>query len=45
MWVFWDSLYHVATPSLATTAHAAAIYKTQKFSDHAPLSVDYDFSL
>jgi exonuclease III len=30
---------------LAEHTHAAAIYKQQKFSDHAPLTVEYGFSL
>ena len=29
-------------PALAT---GAAVYKAQKFSDHAPLTIDYDFKL
>ncbi|MBP6902503.1 MAG: exodeoxyribonuclease III [Burkholderiaceae bacterium] len=43
--VGWRLDYHLATPALAEKARAAAIYKDQKFSDHAPLSIDYDFSL
>ena len=31
----------LATPALAATARAAAIYKSQRFSDHAPLTIDY----
>jgi len=37
--------YHLATPALAETARQAAVFKEQWFSDHAPLTVDYDFSL
>lgn len=37
--------YHLATPALASTARSAAIYKDQRFSDHAPLTIDYDFTL
>ena len=36
---------HLATPSLAAAARAASVYKAQRFSDHAPLIVDYDFAL
>lgn len=43
--VGWRLDYQFATPKLAALAQRAAIYKTQKFSDHAPLSIDYDFSL
>lgn len=37
--------YHLATPGLAATARSASVYKDSWFSDHAPLTVDYDFSL
>jgi exodeoxyribonuclease-3 len=30
---------------VAATARAASIYKMQRFSDHAPLTVDYEFGL
>ena len=43
--VGWRLDYHLATPGLAAQARAAAIYKDQKFSDHAPLIVDYDFQI
>ena len=39
--VGWRIDYQIATPGIATRAHAAAIYKAQRFSDHAPLSMDY----
>jgi endonuclease/exonuclease/phosphatase family metal-dependent hydrolase len=45
LWVFCRSDYHLATPALAAQARAATIYKAEKFSDHAPLTVDYDFTL
>lgn len=38
----WRIDYHVTTPGLAKKATAAAVYKEQRFSDHAPLTVDYD---
>lgn len=37
----WRIDYHVATPGLAHTADQAAIYKDERFSDHAPLTIDY----
>ncbi len=40
--VGWRIDYHVATPDLAATATRESIYKTERFSDHAPLSIDYD---
>ena len=43
--VGWRLDYQVATPGLADAARAAAVYKEQRFSDHAPLTVDYDWVL
>ncbi|MBM3341451.1 MAG: exodeoxyribonuclease III [Betaproteobacteria bacterium] len=43
--VGWRIDYHIATPGVAATAKRAAIYKDEKFSDHAPLTIDYDFKL
>ncbi|MCG5259463.1 exodeoxyribonuclease III [Cupriavidus gilardii] len=43
--VGWRIDYHLATPRIADTAQACSIYKDEKFSDHAPLSIDYDFPL
>ena len=39
--VGWRIDYQIATPVIAQRAHAASIYKTQRFSDHAPLIIDY----
>jgi exodeoxyribonuclease III len=39
--VGWRLDYQVATPTLAAKARQATIYKEQRFSDHAPLIVDY----
>lgn len=39
--VGWRIDYQLATPGLAASARAAAIYKEQRFSDHAPLIIDY----
>lgn len=41
--VGWRIDYQIATPSVATTALTSSIYKDQRFSDHAPLIIDYDF--
>jgi exodeoxyribonuclease-3 len=41
--VGWRIDYQVITPGLAGKVRAAAIYKDQRFSDHAPLIVDYDY--
>ena len=43
--VGWRLDYHLATPGLAALARKEAIYLDQRFSDHAPLTVDYDFTL
>lgn len=37
----WRIDYHVATPGLAEAARKAAIFKDDRFSDHAPLTIDY----
>ena len=42
--VGWRLDYQIATPGIAATAKSAAVYKAERFSDHAPLAVDYDFS-
>lgn len=39
--VGWRIDYQIATPVLAQRAHMASIYKAERFSDHAPLIVDY----
>ena len=39
--VGWRIDYQIATPSMAGKAVATGIYKEQRFSDHAPLMVDY----
>jgi exodeoxyribonuclease III len=43
--VGWRIDYHLATPGMAALARSTSIYKDQRFSDHAPLIIDYDFSL
>ena len=43
--VGWRIDYHLATPGLAALARRESIYLDQRFSDHAPLTIDYDFSL
>ena len=41
--VGWRIDYQLSTPALAAHARAATVYKEQRFSDHAPLTVDYDW--
>ena len=43
--VGWRLDYHLATPGLAALAKQESIYTEKKFSDHAPLTIDYDFKL
>jgi exodeoxyribonuclease-3 len=43
--VGWRLDYHLATPAIAALARTESIYKAQKFSDHAPMTVDYDLEL
>ena len=43
--VGWRLDYHLATPAIARSAKAEHIYLEQRFSDHAPLMIDYDFDL
>jgi exodeoxyribonuclease-3 len=40
--VGWRIDYQVVTPDLAARAQSARIYKERRFSDHAPLVMDYD---
>ena len=43
--VGWRLDYHLATPGIAALARHEQIYLDQRFSDHAPLTIDYDFEL
>jgi exodeoxyribonuclease-3 len=43
--VGWRLDYQLVTNGLKGKAVRAEIYKEQKFSDHAPLIIDYDFQL
>jgi len=43
--VGWRIDYHLATPGVAALARQASIYLDQRFSDHAPLTIDYDFKI
>lgn len=43
--VGWRIDYQIATPGIAKRAVACSIYKRKRFSDHAPLSIDYDWAL
>ena len=41
--VGWRIDYHVVTPSLKDRIQSADIYRDEKYSDHAPLILDYDY--
>lgn len=43
--VGWRIDYQIATPAIAQTARSTSIFKDERFSDHAPLIVDYDHLL
>ena len=43
--VGWRLDYHLATPAIAALARREEIYLDERFSDHAPLTIDYDFTL
>lgn len=40
--VGWRLDYHLATPAVASKARSESIYKDEKFSDHAPITIGYD---
>jgi len=43
--VGWRIDYQIATPGVAAKAVKASIYKARRFSDHAPLVIDYDYEM
>lgn len=43
--VGWRIDFQVVTPGLRERVLSAAIYKQRRFSDHAPLTIDYDYDL
>ncbi len=40
--VGWRIDYQIVSPGLKDKIRAASIYKDERFSDHAPLTIDYD---
>ena len=40
--VGWRIDYQIVTPNLEKKILHASIYKAERFSDHAPLVIDYD---
>lgn len=43
--VGWRLDYQMITPKLADSVRTAAIYKDERFSDHAPQIMEYDFTI
>jgi exodeoxyribonuclease III len=43
--VGWRIDYQVITPALAGLVRSASIYRDARFSDHAPLTIDYDWRI
>ena len=43
--VGWRIDYQISTPGIAALAREASVYKDERFSDHAPLIIDYDHPL
>ena len=43
--VGWRLDYQLATPGIAATATRSEIYKAKRFSDHAPLTIDYKYEI
>jgi exodeoxyribonuclease-3 len=43
--VGWRLDYHVITPGLVPAIRSADVYNDERFSDHAPFTMDYDYSL
>jgi exodeoxyribonuclease-3 len=43
--VGWRLDYNLATPAVAEKARRVEVFKAQRFSDHAPLIIDYDLTV
>ena len=43
--VGWRIDYQIATPGIAGAARSGGVYREARFSDHAPLTVDYDYCI
>lgn len=41
--VGWRIDYQLATPGIAARARTASVFKAARFSDHAPLTIEYDW--
>ena len=43
--VGWRIDYHVLSPNMAGKVQTTKIYKDERFSDHSPLIIDYDYQM
>ena len=43
--VGWRIDYQISTPGIARKATEVSIYKSERFSDHSPLIIDYDYKI
>ncbi|TFZ07017.1 exodeoxyribonuclease III [Ramlibacter henchirensis] len=43
--VGWRLDYHLATPGIGQQARTESIYRAEKFSDHAPVTVEYELRM
>lgn len=41
----WRIDYHLVTPDVRSSVRSASIYRAQRFSDHAPVIIDYNTSI
>ncbi len=41
----WRIDYQICTPDLRDKVKSTSVYREQRFSDHAPLTIDYDYEL
>lgn len=41
----WRIDYHILSPSLKGTVKATSVYRDERFSDHAPLTIDYNYEI
>ena len=41
----WRIDYHILTPDMKGTVQKTEVYKEERFSDHAPLIIEYDYKI
>lgn len=41
----WRIDYHILSPSMKGTVKATSVYREERFSDHAPLTIDYNYEI